>query len=66
MADWSIAEDMAKDPALKDAIDVVGAHYPCGGDGALGRSPRARLISNCSSCRCKGCNGKRHRSRSHN
>ena len=30
---WTIASDMASDPALASAIGVIGEHYPCGGDG---------------------------------
>ncbi|WP_051951856.1 ricin-type beta-trefoil lectin domain protein [Actinacidiphila yeochonensis] len=31
---WSVADDMAADPAFDDAVSVIGAHYPCeGGDG---------------------------------
>jgi O-glycosyl hydrolase len=31
---WSVADDMAADPAFNDAVSVIGAHYPCaGGDG---------------------------------
>ncbi|WP_247615826.1 ricin-type beta-trefoil lectin domain protein [Streptomyces sp. MK37H] len=31
---WSVANDMASDPAFNDAVQVIGAHYPCeGGDG---------------------------------
>ncbi|WP_246214044.1 ricin-type beta-trefoil lectin domain protein [Kitasatospora viridis] len=33
--DWSLATDMAKDPALNSAIDIVGMHYPCGYLGAM-------------------------------
>ncbi|MFH0519375.1 carbohydrate-binding protein [Streptomyces sp. M41] len=28
--EWHIAEHMKKDRALRDAIDVMGVHYPCG------------------------------------
>ncbi|MDH6129241.1 ricin-type beta-trefoil lectin domain protein [Kitasatospora sp. GP82] len=27
---WAVADDMAKDPAFKSAVDIVGVHYPCG------------------------------------
>ncbi|MEU6404300.1 ricin-type beta-trefoil lectin domain protein [Streptomyces sp. NPDC046985] len=31
---WSVADDMAKNPAFDNAVSVIGAHYPCqGGDG---------------------------------
>jgi len=32
--DWSIADSIRTDPALDKAVAVIGAHYPCGGDGA--------------------------------
>ncbi|WP_371483918.1 galactosylceramidase [Kitasatospora sp. NBC_00315] len=27
---WDVADAMAEDPAFADAVDVIGAHYPCG------------------------------------
>ncbi|MEV4441142.1 ricin-type beta-trefoil lectin domain protein, partial [Streptomyces sp. NPDC049577] len=27
---WGVADAMAWDPAFKDAVDIVGVHYPCG------------------------------------
>ncbi len=31
---WEVADDMVKDSAFNNAVDVVGSHYPCnGGDG---------------------------------
>ncbi|MFJ8623263.1 ricin-type beta-trefoil lectin domain protein [Kitasatospora sp. NPDC093550] len=27
---WGVADAMAADPAFKDAVDIVGVHYPCG------------------------------------
>jgi len=27
---WSIAGDLATDPAFKSAVDIMGVHYPCG------------------------------------
>ncbi|WP_443078723.1 NPCBM/NEW2 domain-containing protein [Streptomyces sp. NBC_01497] len=30
---WDVADDMAKDPAFNDAVSIIGAHYPCQGDG---------------------------------
>ncbi|MGW2277771.1 ricin-type beta-trefoil lectin domain protein [Streptomyces sp. NPDC001770] len=27
---WEVADDMAKNPAFRDAVSVIGAHYPCG------------------------------------
>jgi hypothetical protein len=32
--DWTVADDMTNDATFKGAIDILGAHYPCGGDGA--------------------------------
>jgi O-glycosyl hydrolase len=32
--DWAVADDMLADPTFNAAIDILGAHYPCGGDGA--------------------------------
>jgi hypothetical protein len=29
-SDWSIADSMTTDSALKNAVDIVGTHYPCG------------------------------------
>jgi hypothetical protein len=31
---WDVADAMASDPTFNAAVDIVGAHYPCGGDGA--------------------------------
>jgi hypothetical protein len=31
--DWRIANDLATDPALRDAVDIIGVHYICGNDG---------------------------------
>jgi len=31
---WSVADDMVKDPAFANSIDIIGVHYSCeGGDG---------------------------------
>ena len=30
---WGVADDMAKNRAFNDAVSVIGAHYPCQGDG---------------------------------
>ncbi|MCF3961113.1 NPCBM/NEW2 domain-containing protein [Streptomyces fuscigenes] len=30
---WDVADDMAKDPAFGKAVSIIGAHYPCQGDG---------------------------------
>ncbi|MFH8386790.1 ricin-type beta-trefoil lectin domain protein [Kitasatospora sp. NPDC018058] len=27
---WDVADAMATDPAFKNAVDIVGVHYPCG------------------------------------
>ncbi|MBO1413440.1 ricin-type beta-trefoil lectin domain protein [Streptomyces sp. FH025] len=27
---WNVADAMATDPAFKNAVDIVGVHYPCG------------------------------------
>ncbi|MEV0452704.1 ricin-type beta-trefoil lectin domain protein [Streptomyces sp. NPDC050600] len=29
-SDWGVADAMAQDQAFKDAVDIVGVHYPCG------------------------------------
>jgi O-glycosyl hydrolase len=31
---WDITNDMTSDATFKAAVDIVGVHYPCGGDGA--------------------------------
>ena len=33
-SEWSVADDMVADSAFNAAVDVVGVHYNCGGDGA--------------------------------
>lgn len=37
---WSVADAMAGDPTFKNAVDVVGVHYPCGysNGGAIGNN----------------------------
>jgi hypothetical protein len=35
---WAIATDMASDSTFKAAVDIVGVHYPCGGDGSSATS----------------------------
>src|SRR3954471_20948959 len=30
-SDWGVADDMVRDSAFGDAVDVVGVHYPCDG-----------------------------------
>ena len=38
-SDWSVAAAMASDSTFKNAIDIVGVHYPCtGGDGGSNTS----------------------------
>jgi hypothetical protein len=32
--DWAVVDDLVSDPAFRAAVDIVGVHYPCGGDGA--------------------------------
>ncbi|MFJ2582876.1 ricin-type beta-trefoil lectin domain protein [Kitasatospora aureofaciens] len=36
---WAVADDMAKDPAFKSAVDIVGVHYPCGYLGSFTSCP---------------------------
>ncbi|MGW2255613.1 ricin-type beta-trefoil lectin domain protein [Kitasatospora sp. NPDC001660] len=36
---WSVADAMATDPAFKNAVDVVGVHYPCGYMSSFGSCP---------------------------
>ncbi|HEY2516771.1 MAG TPA: hypothetical protein VGI39_38135, partial [Polyangiaceae bacterium] len=33
-SDWGVGADIAGDSAFKAACDLIGVHYPCGGDGA--------------------------------
>ncbi|WP_316752222.1 ricin-type beta-trefoil lectin domain protein [Streptomyces herbicida] len=48
---WNVANAMASDPAFNSAVDIVGAHYPCGylgeykscNDGSTGLSTAQRL-----------------------
>jgi hypothetical protein len=36
---WDVANDLATDSTFKNAVDIVGAHYPCeGGDGGTAYS----------------------------
>lgn len=38
-SDWSVADAMVSDSTFKNAIDIVGVHYPCtGGDGGSATS----------------------------
>ena len=32
-SDWSVANDIAANSAFASAVQVIGTHYPCGGDG---------------------------------
>jgi O-glycosyl hydrolase len=34
-SDWRVADAMASDPKFAAAIDVIGAHYPCGYESAM-------------------------------
>ncbi|WP_158710383.1 NPCBM/NEW2 domain-containing protein [Streptomyces sp. NRRL F-5126] len=47
---WDVADDMAKDKAFNDAVSIIGAHYPCQGDGGPATS--------CSSTKTAQDNGK--------
>ncbi|WP_146088273.1 NPCBM/NEW2 domain-containing protein [Actinacidiphila yanglinensis] len=47
---WDVADDMAKDKAFNDAVSIIGAHYPCQGDGGPATS--------CSSTQTAQDNGK--------
>jgi hypothetical protein len=40
--DWSIADEILKDPELAAAIDAIGAHYPLDKDGKLTTTDAAR------------------------
>ena len=37
-SDWGVADDMVKDQTFDNSIDVIGSHYPCGGDGGAATS----------------------------
>ncbi|WP_335980163.1 NPCBM/NEW2 domain-containing protein [Streptomyces sp. CA2R106] len=47
---WDVADDMAKDPDFDNAVSIIGAHYPCQGDGGPADS--------CSSTKTAQDNGK--------
>jgi hypothetical protein len=32
-SDWSVANDIASNSAFANAVQIIGTHYPCGGDG---------------------------------
>jgi hypothetical protein len=32
-SDWSVANDVAGNPSFANAVNIIGTHYPCGGDG---------------------------------
>jgi Glycosyl hydrolase family 59/Ricin-type beta-trefoil lectin domain len=32
-SDWSVAGDIASNSAFASAVQIIGTHYPCGGDG---------------------------------
>ncbi|MGE7433894.1 ricin-type beta-trefoil lectin domain protein [Kitasatospora sp. NPDC001175] len=36
---WAVADDMAKVPAFRNAVDIVGVHYPCGYLGSFNSCP---------------------------
>uniref|UniRef100_A0AB33K7V8 galactosylceramidase n=1 Tax=Kitasatospora sp. CMC57 TaxID=3231513 RepID=A0AB33K7V8_9ACTN len=36
---WSVADSMTTDPAFRNAVDIVGVHYPCGYLGAFKSCP---------------------------
>ncbi|AUG75496.1 galactosylceramidase [Kitasatospora sp. MMS16-BH015] len=36
---WGVADAMATDPAFRNAVDIVGVHYPCGYLGAYTSCP---------------------------
>jgi Glycosyl hydrolase family 59/NPCBM/NEW2 domain len=42
---WDVADDMAKDPAFNNAVSVIGAHYPCGGDGGSADSCSSTTVA---------------------
>jgi hypothetical protein len=33
-SDWGVANDLTNDANFRASVDIVGVHYPCGGDGA--------------------------------
>jgi hypothetical protein len=38
-SDWSVADDIRSDPTFAGAVQIIGAHYPCGGgDGGAATS----------------------------
>ncbi|MEV0399647.1 ricin-type beta-trefoil lectin domain protein [Actinoallomurus sp. NPDC050550] len=44
---WNVADAMASDPAFKNAVDIVGVHYPCGYNGSFtscSSTPTARSL----------------------
>ncbi|HEY4460529.1 MAG TPA: ricin-type beta-trefoil lectin domain protein [Pseudonocardiaceae bacterium] len=32
-SDWSVANDVASNSSFANAVNIIGTHYPCGGDG---------------------------------
>src|SRR6202035_286987 len=32
-SDWSVANDIDTNSAFANAVQIIGSHYPCGGDG---------------------------------
>jgi hypothetical protein len=43
-ADWSIVNDMASNSQLNGAVDVMGVHYPCSGDGGTTCVPQGSSV----------------------
>jgi len=37
-SDWSVANDLSTNSAFAAAVNIVGVHYPCGGDGGSATS----------------------------
>ncbi|MDR3627100.1 MAG: T9SS type A sorting domain-containing protein [Ignavibacteriaceae bacterium] len=33
-SDWGVVSDIQSDTAFKSAVNIIGVHYPCGGDGS--------------------------------
>ena len=37
-SDWGVANDVASNSAFANAVQIIGTHYPCGGDGGAATS----------------------------
>jgi Glycosyl hydrolase family 59/Ricin-type beta-trefoil lectin domain len=37
-SDWSVANDIASNSTFASAVQIIGTHYPCGGDGGAATS----------------------------